>query len=84
VPPRWFLDALQEAGLRALISIPWAEHVQFLNDRKIRAQVVETIREGVSRHKGHPAIFGYLVGNEIRPRWCAGLACAASRNFSSN
>ncbi len=65
VPPRWFLDALQEAGLRALISIPWAEHVQFLNDRRIRAQVVETIREGVSRHKGHPAIFGYLVGNEI-------------------
>jgi O-antigen biosynthesis protein len=65
VPPRWFLDALQAAGLRALISIPWAEHVQFLNDRRIRAQVVETIREGVSRHKGHPAIFGYLVGNEI-------------------
>ena len=65
VPPRWFLDALQEAGLRVLISIPWAEHVQFLDDRRIRAQVVETIREGVARHKGHPAIFGYLVGNEI-------------------
>ena len=65
VPPRWFLDALLEAGLGVLISIPWAEHVQFLDDRRIRAQVVETIREGVSRHKGHPAIFGYLVGNEI-------------------
>jgi len=65
IPPKWFLDLCAEFGMRVLISIPWAEHVEFLNQRKIRAQVVETIRSGVSKNKGHPAIFGYYVGNEI-------------------
>ncbi len=65
VPPRWFMDLLAEAGLFVLISIPWAEHVEFLNDRAIRTQVVRTVREAVGAHRGHPAVFGYLVGNEI-------------------
>src|SRR3954466_424542 len=30
IPPAWFLDICREFGLRALISIPWAEHVEFL------------------------------------------------------
>ena len=65
VPPRWFMDLLAEAGMLVLISIPWAEHVEFLNDRAIRAQVERTVRESVAAHRGHPAVFGYLVGNEI-------------------
>ena len=65
VPPRWFLDACAEHGIRCLISIPWAEHVEFLNDRKIRREVEQAVVEAVSRHRGHPAIFGFLVGNEI-------------------
>ncbi len=65
VPPRWFMDLLAEAGLFVLISIPWAEHVEFLNDRTIRKQVVKTVRDSVGMHRGHPAVFGYLVGNEI-------------------
>src|SRR6188472_3516843 len=44
IPPMWFLDVCQEFGLRALISIPWAEHVEFLNNARIRRQVMETIR----------------------------------------
>jgi GT2 family glycosyltransferase len=65
IPPRWFLDLAKEFRLRVLISIPWAEHVEFLNNPKIRRQVEQTIREGVARNKGHEAIFGYYVGNEI-------------------
>jgi glycosyltransferase involved in cell wall biosynthesis len=65
IPPAWFLDICREFGLRALISIPWAEHVEFLNNPRIRRQVVETIRNGVAKNRGHQAIFGYLVGNEI-------------------
>ncbi|MEY2599984.1 MAG: hypothetical protein RLZZ142_2243 [Verrucomicrobiota bacterium] len=65
VPPRWFLDLALEFGLRVMISIPWAEHVEFLNHRGMRRQIVETIRGAVATHKGHEAIFGYLVGNEI-------------------
>lgn len=65
VPPRWLLDLAAEHGLRLLISIPWTQHVEFLNDRKLRAQIVQTIRNAVAKHKGHPAIFAYLVGNEV-------------------
>lgn len=65
IPPRWFLDLCREFHLRVLISIPWAEHVEFLNQRQMRRQVIETIRSGVAKNRGHDAIFGYLVGNEI-------------------
>src|SRR5580765_7727169 len=65
IPPRWFLDLAREYRLRVLISIPWAEHVEFLNNPKIRRQVEQTIREGVAKNKGHEAILGYYVGNEI-------------------
>ncbi|MFY8215354.1 MAG: glycosyltransferase, partial [Chthoniobacterales bacterium] len=65
VPPKWFVDACAEAGIRLLITISWAEHIEFLKDRKVRKEVVRAIRDGVSTHSGHPAIFGYLVGNEI-------------------
>ncbi|MBS0659199.1 MAG: glycosyltransferase [Verrucomicrobia bacterium] len=65
VPPAWFLDCAKAAGMRVLISIPWAEHVHFLNDKRIRREVVETIEKAVRAHTGHPAILGYLVGNEI-------------------
>lgn len=65
VPPRWFLDACAAHGVRVLVTIPWAEHIEFLNDRKIRREAVRAVREGVAKNAGHPAIFGYLVGNEI-------------------
>ena len=65
VPPRWFMDILAEWDMLVLISIPWAEHVEFLNDRAIRAEVVRTVKRSVAAHRGHPAVFGYLVGNEI-------------------
>jgi len=65
VPPGWFLDICRRHGLRVLITVPWAEHVEFLNDRKIRSQIVRTMREAVRKNQGHEAVFGYLVGNEI-------------------
>src|SRR5258707_11914919 len=74
IPPRWFLDIAREFGLRVLISIPWAEHIEFLNNRKMRRQIVETIREGVARNKGHDAIFGNYFGKEIPLPRAAGPA----------
>jgi len=65
VPPRWFLDACAEHGIRCLISIPWAEHIEFLNQRKIRREIEQSVVTSVSTHRGHPALFGFLVGNEI-------------------
>src|SRR5881397_2705691 len=33
-PPRWFLDRCAAAGMRVLVTLPWAKHIEFLrNDR---------------------------------------------------
>jgi glycosyltransferase involved in cell wall biosynthesis len=65
VPPKWFLDRCAEAGLRVLITLPWSEHVAFLQEGKVRREIVRSVREGTGRFAGHPGVFGYLVGNEI-------------------
>ncbi|MFL6568968.1 MAG: glycosyltransferase [Chthoniobacterales bacterium] len=64
-PPLWFLDQAAAAGMRVLVTLPWAKHVEFLRKRKARDEIVEAVRAAVREHTGHPAIFGYLVGNEI-------------------
>ncbi len=80
-PPGWLLDLAAEMGLRVLISIPWTQHVEFLNDRKLRAQIVQTVRDAVSKHKGHPAIFAYLVGNEVPTTMVRWLGAAGVIEF---
>ena len=64
-PPRWFLDRCAGAGMRVLVTLPWANHIEFLRERSTRKGIAEAIRVAVSAHAGHPAMFGYLVGNEI-------------------
>jgi glycosyltransferase involved in cell wall biosynthesis len=64
-PPRWFLDRCVSAGMRVLVTLPWAKHVEFLRARKTRQEIAEALRIAVSENAGHSALFGYLVGNEI-------------------
>ncbi len=64
-PPLWFLDECAAAGMRVLITLPWAKHIEFLRHKKTRRPIVEAVRSAVAEHAGHPAVFGYLVGNEI-------------------
>ncbi|MDQ6626664.1 MAG: glycosyltransferase [Verrucomicrobiota bacterium] len=71
-PPLWFLDQCAAVGVRVLITLPWAKHVEFLREEGARAAIAHSVRTAVAEHAGHPAIFGYLVGNEISPtmiRW---------------
>lgn len=71
-PPLWFLDGCGAAGMRVLITLPWAKHIEFLRERRHREAVTESVYAAVAEHAGHSAIFGYLVGNEIAPtmvRW---------------
>ena len=65
VPPLWFLDRCSTAGMRVLITLPWAKHVEFLRKRASRNEIADMVRTAVATNRGHPAIFGYLVGNEI-------------------
>ena len=65
VPPKWVLDAAQEAGLWVMVGLPWEQHVAFLQDRARARAIVDGIRTGVVASAGHPAILCYAVGNEI-------------------
>ena len=72
VPPDWFLDLAASYGLRILVGIPWAQHVAFLDSSSVKAEIRSCIANGVKACAGHPAVFAYLVGNEIPPdivRW---------------
>ncbi|MEP6603809.1 MAG: glycosyltransferase [Spartobacteria bacterium] len=64
-PPRWFLDRCAAAGLRVLVTLPWAKHIEFLRERSARDAIETALTEAVKANAGHAAIFGYLVGNEI-------------------
>ena len=71
-PPVWLLDEAQVAGLKVLAGIPWAQHITFLDDAAIEGEVVRAVSAAIQAIKGHPAIFAYLIGNEIPPdmvRW---------------
>ena len=64
-PPKWFLDLCAAAEIRVLITLPWAKHIEFLNQRSARKAIRESVRATVAANAGHSAILGYLVGNEI-------------------
>jgi glycosyltransferase involved in cell wall biosynthesis len=72
VPPVWLLDMAEEAGLKVLVGLPWSQHVTFLDSPAIKADIREAVAAGVRACGRHPAVFAYLVGNEIPPdmiRW---------------
>src|SRR5438046_9738426 len=51
--------------MRVLVSLPSDKHIECLRERSIRKQIAAAVRTTVSKYPGHPAILGYLVGNEI-------------------
>ena len=72
VPPLWLLDAAREAGLKLLVGLPWSQHIAFLDSAETRQQIRDTVSAAVRSCHHHPAVFAYLVGNEIPPdvvRW---------------
>ena len=72
VPPRWLLDRAAAHRVRVLAGIPWAEHVCFLDSKKLTDGIREAVAQAVDACADHPAIAAYLVGNEIPPdivRW---------------
>jgi hypothetical protein len=44
--------------------LPWEKHIEFLREN-VRDQISAMVCSSVAANRGHPAIFGYLVGNEI-------------------
>jgi len=65
VPPADFLDDCAKEELRVLVTIPWEQHVCFLDSKEVRRRIRESVRQAVGRNIGHPALLGYTVGNEV-------------------
>ena len=65
VPPKWLLDVAACAGLRVMVGLPWAQHVNFLDEPGMADAIEESVRIGVRRCGHHPAILCFAVGNEI-------------------
>ena len=65
VPPEWLLDACYANRIQAFITIPWEQHVNFLDGARGRRSIRDRIRKAIDANGDHPAIFAYAVGNEI-------------------
>ena len=65
VPPRWLLDEACSHGLRVMVGIPWEQHITFLDDRRRVRSIRQRVRESVRACANHPAVFCYVIGNEI-------------------
>lgn len=71
-PPQWLLDLAASFGLRAMVGIPWSQHISFLDSHRAQADIRDTVARSVAACMHHPAVFAYFVGNEIPPeivRW---------------
>ena len=71
-PPNWLLDLAEEYDLGVLVGLPWTEHVCFLDEPQVVADIKSNVKRAVEEREQHPAIFAFLIGNEIPPdivRW---------------
>jgi len=72
-PPRPdLLDEAARNGLRVMVGLPWAQHVAFLDDRKLAHGIRHDIVRQARMIGGHPAVLMMALGNEIPPgvvRW---------------
>ncbi len=72
-PPRWFMDLAQEFGLKIFLDVSWPKNLEFCNDRDVRRQARDAVREAARQCGNHPAVFAISVVNEIPPdlvRFC--------------
>lgn len=65
VPSAEALELLAAAGLGAVVTLPWSQHVCFLEDGRIRRQVEGEIERAIEALPVHRALRCVLVGNEI-------------------
>ncbi len=58
--------------MRAIIGVPWMQHVAFLDRRADEREIRRSVRDHVRRLGTHPAAMLFALGNEIPPpvvRW---------------
>jgi O-antigen biosynthesis protein len=72
-PPRPdLLDEAARHGLRVMVGLPWAQHIAFLDDRRLARGIRRDIVRQTRMLGSHPAVLMMALGNEIPPgvvRW---------------
>ncbi len=65
VPPCWLLDIAAHHDLVVLVGLPWEQHAGFLDTPAVRAAIINKAVANAKTCAGHPALFGFAIGNEI-------------------
>ena len=64
------------AGMRVLITLPWAKHVEFLRERSTRKRNCRSSADGGRANTPGIRQFSVISSATKSPaRWCAGSAC---------
>jgi len=64
-PRRDLLDEAARHGLRVMVGLPWAQHVAFLDDRRLARSIRRELVQQVAALADHPAVLTFALGNEI-------------------
>jgi hypothetical protein len=80
LPPRWFLDLLQENGLKVLVDVPWNKHLCFLDSEESRQDARDRVRRAARLLRAHPAVLALVLALlvAVGPRLAGGLARAGA------
>ncbi len=72
IPTLEFLHHCAQEGIRVFLTLPWAQHLDFFRHSEVLAEANRLLLETIEKFRGHPAVAGYFVGNEIETtlvRW---------------
>jgi exo-beta-1,3-glucanase (GH17 family) len=72
LPTPTLLREVASRGLRLIVGIPWAEHVDFFHDHGLRREIEKRIADAALKMSGESSVTALLVGNEIEKtlvRW---------------
>ena len=64
-PPEAVLDEAARQDLRVMAGVPWPQHVAFLDDPRMTADIRRGVAAEVRRVAAHPALLLCAVGNEV-------------------
>lgn len=72
IPSLSFMHDCARIGLRVFITLPWSQHIDFVREESVIEEAEALLLATVEKFRGHPALAGYFVGNEIETtlvRW---------------
>lgn len=65
IPSLDFMHECAEVGLRVFMAIPWEQNLDFVSEKGVIEKAEQLLLETIGRFRGHPAVGGYFVANEI-------------------